>query len=213
MTLAGYVAAVAAALACHEGPVTMIAHSMGGIPATLAAEQAPDRIAALLYVAALMPKSGETLATRLEDPPPGGLAACLKPVEGGAALAIEPADAIRLLFHDCEPGVARAASRRLTPQPTAPLAQPASPSGGYIPTGYIVTSDDRVLNAEQQRMLALQRPYTVVAEIDGGHSPFLAAPDRFADQLLALERQVRETARQWGRSGRNNIEVRIGRLE
>jgi pimeloyl-ACP methyl ester carboxylesterase len=44
-------------------PVVLVGHSMGGIAITQAAEDYPDRFRALIYVCALLPGNGESLAT------------------------------------------------------------------------------------------------------------------------------------------------------
>ena len=51
-----------AILAATNGPTILLGHSMGGFPITAAAQRAPDRIAALIYLCAYLPRPGQTLA-------------------------------------------------------------------------------------------------------------------------------------------------------
>jgi pimeloyl-ACP methyl ester carboxylesterase len=74
-----------------------------------------------------------------------------------------------------------------------PLIEPADLSAAVVdetPRGYLLTRQDRALPPERQRFFAARRPGVIVAEIDGGHSPFLARPAAFVDVLCWLETRI-----------------------
>ena len=48
-------------LAANSEPAIVVGHSMGGVIATQGAARCPERVAALVYVAAFMPKDGQSL--------------------------------------------------------------------------------------------------------------------------------------------------------
>lgn len=60
LTLANYVKAVEAALPA-QGQATVVGHSMAGMVISAPAESMPDRVASLVYVAAYLPQSGNSL--------------------------------------------------------------------------------------------------------------------------------------------------------
>ncbi len=60
--------------------VVLVAHSYGGAPATIAAARIPDRIARIVYVAAVLPQAGKTL---FDITPPGVEKAITQTIEDG----------------------------------------------------------------------------------------------------------------------------------
>jgi pimeloyl-ACP methyl ester carboxylesterase len=60
---------VCAVLGGSEEPAVLVANSMGGVIVTQAANRCPDRIESLVYVAAFLPKDGQSLLdlTRLPE--------------------------------------------------------------------------------------------------------------------------------------------------
>lgn len=190
--LQSYVARIATELAAIGEPVTLVGHSLGGLASTIAAAHSDGRVAALIYVAAMVPLDGESAISRMMEMPSGGVAQKVKFTADGAASWIEAADAIDCFYHDCDPDAAADATRRLSRQPRAPIADVARVDGAIdaIPSGYILARDDRALPPGHQRLFAARRPNIRLVEIDGGHSPFLADPEAFADTLLALERAL-----------------------
>ena len=61
VSLDSYAGRVCEALAASSEPAIVVGHSMGGIVATQAAARCPARVAALVYVAAFLPKDGQSL--------------------------------------------------------------------------------------------------------------------------------------------------------
>ncbi len=62
VSLDSYASRVCEALAAVSEPAFVVGHSMGGIVATQAAARCPERVAALVYVAAFLPKDGQSLS-------------------------------------------------------------------------------------------------------------------------------------------------------
>ncbi len=192
----------------HER-VVLVGHSMGGLAITAAAERAPARIAALVYVSAFMPAPGVDGLDYVRAPENRGemLASlmCASPRAVGA-LRMNPAscDATYLarlkaaLFADVDDATARAATRLLSCDvPAAPFATPIATTAarwGAIERHYVMCAQDRViLPALQQRFVAEadaltpERP-THVHRLDSSHSPFLSQPAALADLLAAIAR-------------------------
>src|ERR1700730_15176550 len=191
--LEDYAARIGATLGRIRLPVTLVAHSMGGIPATIAADRAAERVAALIYLSAFVPLHGETLNEISERNPDNRFERALSPAADGASHAMDPAEAQYFFFHDCAADVAARAAARLSPHPLRPLIEPAAVSTGAVderPRGYILMRADRALSPERQRFFAARSRSVIVAEIDGGHSPFLSRPGTFVDTLCSLEPRI-----------------------
>ncbi|KRA31106.1 hypothetical protein ASD81_16620 [Nocardioides sp. Root614] len=189
--MASYVDRIRATVTEIGEPVTLVAHSMGGLSSTVAASETPEQVAALIYVAALVPNDGETALSILGALPPGGLSSRLKPTRDGLAFHLERSDSIDHFYKDCDEVIAADAASRLSPQPSGPMTDTVrvAPSIGLVSSGYVLTRDDRTLPVAQQRQFSVRRSMETI-EIDGGHSPFLSDPGGFADVLLALEMRL-----------------------
>ena len=66
VSLAHHVAAVRAAVDAAKAPVVLVAHSFGGITASRVADEVPEKIASIIYVAAYVPVSGESMQALAE---------------------------------------------------------------------------------------------------------------------------------------------------
>ena len=61
VTLDAYAERICAQLGWSDEPAVLVGHSMGGVAITQAAGRCPGRIAMLVYVAAFMPRHGQSL--------------------------------------------------------------------------------------------------------------------------------------------------------
>jgi pimeloyl-ACP methyl ester carboxylesterase len=191
VTLDAYAERICERLAEQPEPVTLVAHSMGGLPATLAAARRPECIARLVYVAAFVPGDGQSIAD-LASLPEGagdGVRANMV-VEGDPPVATMPQGAAREVFYgECVPEHATWALGRLRGQPVAAFTTPVALGNGTRPaSAYVVAARDRAIPpALQHRMAGASRVGEVV-EIDADHSPFLS---RTAELVALLERFAR----------------------
>src|ERR1700722_1448575 len=118
--------------ALGEGaPALLVGHSMGGMVITQAAAQYPERVAALVYVAAFLPADGQSLMD-LAGLPEGAddqVQANLV-VAGDPPVATMPVVASRqALFACCDDAQAAWAAARMGPQPVIPFTQPVKLDG------------------------------------------------------------------------------------
>src|SRR5262245_6657348 len=80
-SLAEDVAATKRALAALDGPAVLVGHSYGGVVITEAGND--PKVAALVYIAAFAPDSGESVAALIKDPPPGAPVPPILPPQDG----------------------------------------------------------------------------------------------------------------------------------
>jgi pimeloyl-ACP methyl ester carboxylesterase len=176
----------------------VVAHSMGGIVATVAAEQAPSLFAHLVYVSAFAPVSGLPAVAYLAEPEnEGELVRRLfraDPADTGA-LRIDSGDAaghaaIRETFYgDVDEATATAAIGLLSTDGPAGLAAQAfaryRERYGAIPHTYVTcTKDNTIPHRLQQRFVreidAVSSEPTALVELETSHSPFLSQPATLA---------------------------------
>jgi pimeloyl-ACP methyl ester carboxylesterase len=165
---------------------------MGGIIATQAAAHCLSRFAALIYVAAFMPKDGQSLLALTKLPEGAGDEVQANIViEGDPPVAIMPASASRKALYDCcTENVADWAIARQRPQPVAPFATPVSlPAGALqgMKRYCVLCLQDRAMQPALLRRMIAENPCADVVELDTDHTPQLSmtaalavALDRFA---------------------------------
>jgi pimeloyl-ACP methyl ester carboxylesterase len=121
-------------LAANSEPAVVVGHSMGGIVATHGAARCPERVAALVYVAAFLPKDGQSLLDLTKLPEGDGEQVLANVVvEGEPPVAVMPAAASRhALYGSCAEDVAAWAIARQCPQPVSPLPIPVSIPPGTL---------------------------------------------------------------------------------
>ena len=179
-SLADDVAALDRALERVDGPVVLVGHAYAGavIGATRSA-----KARALVYVAALAPDEGETVADIFYRAPPHPLAPKLAP--DGHGLIWLPKDAFATAFApDATPeeqAVLFAVQRPISPACiTVPVERPLWKDR---PSWFLVAEHDRMIVRETQdfmagRMMAATRRRPV------DHTPSVTAPDTVVEIIL-----------------------------
>ncbi|WP_432844010.1 alpha/beta hydrolase [Dactylosporangium sp. CA-092794] len=183
--------AVAAALGDDDtGPVTVVAHSMGGLVAPVVADRLA-RAEAVVFVAGLLPALGTSWDEQVAAAERGSI--ILRGLSDGQAAHGDDSSswadedkAIARFYADAPPGLARSAAARLRRQywtvmhETCPL--PAWPDVEYRS---IVCTHDRVVSPEWSRRTFRDRFHRAAVDLDSDHSPFLSHPAALVDLLPA----------------------------
>lgn len=175
-----------AIIAAMEGPTVLVGHSMGGFPITAAAERAPGKVAALVYVCAYVPVAGMTMADMRRAGPRQLLTDAIQVAPDRVTMTIDPAKAAAKFYHDCPQDIADYAVPRLCPQPIAPLEEPIASTARAeaLPRHYVICEDDRTIPPEYQETMSAG--IADVRRLPCGHSPFFAMPDRLAAILNSI---------------------------
>ncbi|MHA6784671.1 alpha/beta hydrolase [Pseudonocardia saturnea] len=175
----------------EPGRDVVVGHSLAGLAIPLV----PDRVAvaALVFLAALLPDPGRSWRDQLRDDRPmadwfyaDGLPKQGRDEHGRS---VWPPDvAADLFYHDCTPSTAASAASRLRPQSPSPVTEP-TPLVAFpdVPMHYVACRDDRAVSATWAARAARARLGCEAVWIDGSHSPFLADPDGLAELLSTLE--------------------------
>jgi pimeloyl-ACP methyl ester carboxylesterase len=169
-----------------EGSVVLAAHAYGG--GVIGATSHP-RLQALVYVAALAPDEGETVADIFYRDPPHPQAPVLQPDDDGWIWL--PTNAFPAAFAQHatadEHGVLAAVQRPLA----APCIQQPVPRPGWkdLPSWYLIAEEDRMINPATQRFMADRMgARTVSGPFD--HTPLVTQPQAVVDILTEAVRSV-----------------------
>ena len=175
-------------LASRSEPAVVVGNSMGGIIATQAAARCPERVAALVYATAFMPKNGQSLLDLATSPEGAGDQVQANITVGGEPpVATMPAAASRhALYGSCTEDVAAWAIARQRPQPVAPFGTPVSiPPGALdgINRYFVLCARDQAIPPRLQRRMAAENACVDVVELDTDHTPHLSMPKELAEAL------------------------------
>lgn len=173
-------AALRRTIARTRGPVIVAGHAYAG---AVIATADNERVKALVYIAALAPDDGETVAQvfyRDQSHPkapqlaPDADGFIWMPDEGFAGAFAQNATEDQL-------ALSRAVQRPIS---VKCIQEPApAPTWKSKPTWYLVAEEDRMINPKTQRFLA-ERMKATARSFAVDHAPLLTAPDKVADIIL-----------------------------
>jgi pimeloyl-ACP methyl ester carboxylesterase len=185
-SLADDVAALERSIARIDAPVVLVAHAYAG---AVIAETRSKQVRALVYVAALAPDEGETVADVFYRTAPHPLAPKLAPDSNG--LIWLPKDAFKTAFAQHastdDLAVLSAVQRPISPACiTVPVKRPLWKD---VPSFFLVAEEDRMIAAETQRFMA-ERMRAPVREHAVDHTPIVTAPHVVVELIREAIRSV-----------------------
>ena len=166
--------------------LVLVGHSMSGIVISKVAEEIPERIKHLVYLAAVVPKDNEALIDLLTNE----RRETLQNLHGKVKEVFGPLEQLRpMYFTDQEGEEKEFYMKQLTPQPLAPFFEKIHFNQFPkidTPKTYILGLRDKSLPPELTRKFAERLEVTPV-EIDAGHDMMVSRPDEVAKVLLHIE--------------------------
>lgn len=192
ITLAAYTKRVCETLDAQAEPVILVGHSMGGIVISQVAEERPEKVATLVYLAAYLLQNGETLSQVSSlDTDSLLLPTLTGDQEQGYILFKEEAPLKEVIYGDCsDEDVARVKSRLGRPQALAPILTPINITAerfGRVPRVYIECLRDRVISPSIQKKMYTALPCQTIISMETSHAPFFSAPEELVRHLASLE--------------------------
>jgi pimeloyl-ACP methyl ester carboxylesterase len=179
--------ALGRALERTSGPVVLAGHAYGG--AVIGATRA-DRVKSLVFVAALAPDEGETVAQVFYRDAPHPNTPKLTPDKHGFVWMPEE-------------GFCRAVAHKASSDQTNVMAavqrpialkcieeQAPAPVWKTTPSWYLLAEEDRMINPETQRFMA-HRIGAIVRPTRVDHTPMFAAPEVVVEVILDAARAYR----------------------
>lgn len=161
--------------------VVLVGHSLGGLTLTTVANRAPERLARLVYVAALAPPPGRTvfdlLAPDQADADPAGTQQVL------------PGELARAMFAgDLDDETWAAAEARLVPEPTGLFVEPVHGYDHGVPASYVRCTRDAVVTDTLVGSFLPHLHPEELLELDSDHDAMLSHPRELArllDEIVA----------------------------
>jgi pimeloyl-ACP methyl ester carboxylesterase len=162
-----------------KGPVVIVGHSYSGEVITETAAQDPKQVKALVYVAAFIPKAGET-GSQLDTQFPGSL---LGPdstynvsFPGGTDTFVKQADYRAIFAADRTPAEAAVAAATQEPISVNLLNTPVAagvPAG--IPVYAIVASQDKAIPPAAE-LFEARRAHAIISTVNSAHDVLVTHP-------------------------------------
>ena len=163
-----------------EGSVILVGHSKNGIMISQAAEERPDKIEKLIYLAAYLVPNGKTQREYSVQDTGGWLKPYVTQFPALKAHTLQPVIYHEGLYHDCPPYITELAKLLLSHEPVESGIKPLELSEerfGSVPRYYIECLQDRAVTPSIQRKMYSELPCRKVYEMDTSHSPFFSQPD------------------------------------
>ena len=177
-------AALKRAIARTQGPVILAGHAYAGAVIATAND---ERVKALVYVAALAPDEGETVAQVFYKDETHPKAPQLAPDADGLIWMPDEGFANAFAQNATEEQLAlcKAVQRPIS----AKSIQESAPAPAWKtkPTWYLVAEEDRMINPKTQRFMA-ERMKATVRSFAVDHTPLLTAPDNVVDIIVEAAR-------------------------
>ena len=177
-------AALRRTMARTRGAVIVAGHAYAGAVVATAHD---DRVKALVYVAALAPDEGETVAQVFYRDEPHAKAPQLAPDADGFIWMPDEgfANAFAQNASAQQIALSRAVQRPIS---VRCIQEPApAPAWKAKPTWYLLAEEDRMINPKTQRFMA-DRMHATERSFPVDHTPLLTAPDKVVAVILEAAR-------------------------
>jgi len=176
-SLADDVAVTQRAIAEQKNPVVLVGHSYGGVVVTEAGND--PNVAAVVYIAAFAPDTGESVSSLIANPPPGAPVPPILPPQDGF-LMLDKAKFAASFAGDVDAETARFMADSQVPWGVAALAGAVTvPAWKSKPSWYLVATDDKMIPPPAQRQMST-RAGSIVTEVKGSHAVYVSQPEAVA---------------------------------
>jgi pimeloyl-ACP methyl ester carboxylesterase len=186
ITLDSYVETVKKAIGARKN-IMLVGHSLAGLVISEVAEQIPDQIKKLIFLAAFLPKNGESLLSLAQSDADSHIGKYLQVDKDRGSAAIAKEGLIDVFAADAPQPVQDYLLANFKADPLAPLATPVvltDANFGKVEKVYIHTTGDHAVSYPlQQRMVSNSNVARVYA-LPSSHTPFLSMPGVLAAILL-----------------------------
>jgi pimeloyl-ACP methyl ester carboxylesterase len=169
-----------------SGPVVLVGHAYSG---AVIAAVGNDRVKSLVYITALAPDEGETVAKVFYINPNSPEAPKMVPDSHGFVWL--PDDAFsRAITHKASADESKIAAALQRPLGVHCIQEPApTPTWKTKPSWYLVAEEDRMINPKTQRFMA-ERMGAKVHSYPVDHSPMISEPQVVIDIILEAARET-----------------------
>jgi pimeloyl-ACP methyl ester carboxylesterase len=169
------------AMTSIKGPVVLVGHSFGGVTISNVAESVPAKVKSLVYVAAYLPKDGESLFTLATSDKDSKVGPHLQIQKDKGIASVDYSARAELFANDAPPEIKKVIPDLIIDEPLAPLATPVHLTAqhfGKVDKMYVHTAKDEVVSPSLQKKMVEQTPVRQEVTLNTGHTPFITdVPD------------------------------------
>jgi pimeloyl-ACP methyl ester carboxylesterase len=174
-------------IAQRQGPVLLVGHSYGGAVITEAGNEA--NVAGLVYIAAFAPDAGESPGGITQANPPAAVANIAPDSDG--YLWVKPDKYRESFCHDltAEEALVMAVTQK------APVGSTfgdtiSKPAWKTKPSWYQISSQDRMINPENQKMMSARMNAKKVITLDASHASLASRPKEVTGLIVEAAKSV-----------------------
>ncbi len=172
-SLTGDVTAAKRAIGDAKGDVILVGHSYGGAVITEAGND--PKVAALVYIAAFAPATGESVGALTANPPPGVVVPPTLPPENGALL-LDRSKFAAAFAADVKPEDADFMAASQIPWGLEAIKGEITHAAWQDkPAWYLVAGQDKMIPPPAQHQMA-ERAHATVSEIASSHAVYVSHP-------------------------------------
>ena len=181
----GDVATVLRTIGRVSGPVLLVGHSYGGTLITAAGTD--DRVAGLVYIAALAPDETETSQSQLDQFPVSDVFSYIEVADG--RIWMKPEGVQAFAGDLTEPEQRLVWATHIPPDAGLFSARVEGTAWRSKPSWYIVANADRTVQPDLERFAA-KRMGAHTYDVDSSHVPMLSHPDFVLDVIRAAASSI-----------------------
>ena len=166
--------------------VVLVGHSMAGVIIPRVAEEIPNRMHRLVWLAAVVTNDGESL---IEATPQSEWIARAVTIGPDGTAHTDPELILDANLHDGTPAQRRFVGDRHLHYPPHALVEPGRLSAFLalgIPTGYITATNDRTIEPHVCETFAARLPNCLRGFVEAGHDCMVSRPRETADAIEAM---------------------------
>ncbi len=187
--MSSYISAMVEVVDSLDTLPVLVGHSMSGAVVAGVAEQCPDKLEKVIFLAAYIPADGESVGDVVKTDSESHVRAGKVDVGGITAITLKPGVLADAFYNDATPRQLAWVEDRIQLQAAGPFREPimlTQENFGRASKAAIVCTKDRAISVGHERWMAERAGCDPIIELDTGHSPFVTAPDLLADALIGL---------------------------
>lgn len=186
ITLKLYADRVKSELDKIDRQVVLVAHSFGGFVISQVAEDKPEKIEKMVFVASAVPYDGKTAVEVFTEDEEGELLENLIFSEDNSSVSMSKETIMNIVFTGATEEQMEEVLPQLVNQASKPFFEPVittEENFGSVPKAYIETTLDRVISLKAQRQVQKMVGINEVVTLEYGHVPLETAPEELASAL------------------------------
>ncbi|MCE7995682.1 MAG: alpha/beta hydrolase [Roseivirga sp.] len=181
-----YVNHVKEELRKRAGKVVLVGHSFAGFVFARVAEEMPEKIEKMVFIASAIPYDGKSAMEVFEEDKKSEFLENLIISEDKSYATMSRETILNIVFTGATEDQLDEILPQLVPQALAPFMEnivTTKANFGSVPKAYVETTLDRVISLDHQRYVQQRNGITESVTLEYGHVPLETAPEALADAL------------------------------